>query len=60
MVNFASFKYLPICIYDLFFLYINIIINNISNIYLYLEILRIENINIIEFVIIKKFKGKID
>ena len=60
MINFASFKYLLICIYDLLSSYINIIIDNISKKYSHLKLLGIKSINTIKFVIVEKFKSKIN
>lgn len=60
MVNFASFQELSICVCDLLFSYINIIIAGVSTKCSRLKVLEIEGMIIIRFVVLKKCKNKFD
>lgn len=55
IVDFTSFKYLSICIYNLSILYINIIIARVFAKCFYFKILRIKNIITIRLVVKIKF-----
>lgn len=60
IVDFASFKWLPICVCNLPSLCINITIIKVSAKYLHLKVLGIEDIIISEFVMLEKCKDKVD
>lgn len=60
IVDFASFKWSPICTCDLHFLYNKIITANVFTKYSHLEILGIEGIIIFWVIVIGKCKSEVD
>lgn len=60
IIDFASFKWLSICICNLSSLSIDIIITRVFAKYSYSEVLKIEEIIIIELMVLEKCKAKID
>lgn len=60
IINCASFKWSLICICNLLFLNIDIIIAEVFAKYSHLEILRIESIIISRLVMLEKYKDKIN
>lgn len=59
-MNFPNFKCSLTYVYNLFFLYINIVIIKIYAKYLYFKIFKIENMMTSRFVLLKKYKNKVD